>query len=307
MPICCCFKKAQKGEDRMTPQGLFYKDLPHFINADGNYLFCRYWEPPTPPRALVMIVHSAGEHSGRYSEVVSLLLKHSLYVFAHDHVGHGQSEGEGMMVSHFGIYVRDTLQHIDMMKRSHPHLRIYLFSTSMGGLISLYVANERQNDIAGMIFIAPLVLMNPESATFTKMFCARLLKNFLPQVALGYMDPRSVSRDEEKVIDYIRDPLNYHGPVRVRFATEVLHALIKLEKILPTISTPMLILHGDADKLSDVRGSYIMYGKVASLDKTLKVYEHAAHQLHRELPSVTEEVFKVIDGWLEERLPPIEQ
>ncbi|XP_067854498.1 monoglyceride lipase-like isoform X4 [Heptranchias perlo] len=267
---CCCFKKAQKGEDRMTPQGLFYKDLPHFINADGNYLFCRYWEPPTPPRALVMIVHSAGEHSGRYSEVVSLLLKHSLYVFAHDHVGHGQSEGEGMMVSHFGIYVRDTLQHIDMMKRSHPHLRIYLFSTSM-------------------------------------MFCARLLKNFLPQVALGYMDPRSVSRDEEKVIDYIRDPLNYHGPVRVRFATEVLHALIKLEKILPTISTPMLILHGDADKLSDVRGSYIMYGKVASLDKTLKVYEHAAHQLHRELPSVTEEVFKVIDGWLEERLPPIEQ
>ncbi|XP_067854494.1 monoglyceride lipase-like isoform X2 [Heptranchias perlo] len=297
----------QGGRDPMTPQGLFYKDLPHFINADGNYLFCRYWEPPTPPRGLVMIVHGAGEHSGRYSEVATMLVKHSLFVFTHDHIGHGQSEGERLVVSDFSVYVRDCLQHFDMMTKSHPQLKIFLVAHSMGGLIAIHVANERQDNIAGAVFIAPLVLMNPESATPIKIFCAKLLNHVLPNVSLGYMEPRWISREEKEVVDYINDPLNYHGPVRVKFAVVLLHAVANLEKVLPTISTPMLILHGDADKLCDIRGSYLLLEKAASTDKTLKVFTKSFHQLHRELPTVTAEVLAEIENWLEDRLPPIGQ
>ncbi|XP_078399244.1 monoglyceride lipase-like isoform X1 [Cetorhinus maximus] len=290
--------------ERVTPQGEPYRNLSHLVNADGDYIFCRYWEPSEPPRALVMIIHGAGEHSGRYMEVVTMLMKQSLFVFSHDHVGHGQSEGKRMVVSDFKIYVRDCLQHIDLMKNRHPGLQVFLFAHSMGGLMAIYVVHERPDDIAGVIFVAPLVLMNPESAMPMKVFCARILDHILPNLSLGYMDPHCLTREEKEVKDYIDDPLNYHGPVRVRFANVLLKAVSSLDKVLPTITTRMLLLHGDADKLCDISGSHLFHDMAASSDKTLKVFKGSFHQLHKEVSAVTEEMFGLIEKWLSERLLP---
>ncbi|XP_072329148.1 monoglyceride lipase-like isoform X2 [Scyliorhinus torazame] len=267
---CRCAKRPELLESRKTPQGLPYSDLPHFINADGKYLFCRYWPPPNKTsRALLMLIHNAGEHSGRYMEIVSLFNKHSLFVFSHDHIGHGQSEGERLCIADFRIYVRDCVQHLDMLKRKFPLLKIYLFAVSM-------------------------------------IMFSKAVNHLLPNVPLGYINPRLTSRDEMQVNDYIRDPLNCHVPVRVRFAFEVLHALNNIERIFPNITVPMLILHGELDKFSDIRGSYIMFGKVASTDKTFKVFSNCYHELQNELPEVIAELLYLVDEWLEQRLPLLE-
>ncbi|XP_069793488.1 monoglyceride lipase isoform X3 [Narcine bancroftii] len=270
---CCGDNMLEKAQDRLTPQGALYRNLQHFVNEDGNYVFCRYWEPETPPRALVMIIHGAGEHSGSYMNVATMLVNQSLFVFSHDHVGHGQSEGQRLNVSNFSIYVRDCVQHINMMKYRHPDLKIYLLAHSMGGLVAIYVIHDRPDDIAGAIFIAPLVAVNPESAK------------------------------PWKVTNYYKDPLCYHGAMKVGFAAVLLNAINGLKNVLVTITTPVLILHGDADKLCDIRGSYIMYEMVASTDKTLKVFEECFHQLHKEVPDVVKEVYALIEMWLNDRLP----
>lgn len=41
---------------RRSPQGLPYTELQHLVNADGQYLFCRYWEPAGPPRSVQLTV-----------------------------------------------------------------------------------------------------------------------------------------------------------------------------------------------------------------------------------------------------------
>uniref|UniRef100_UPI00398F02CC monoglyceride lipase-like n=1 Tax=Pristiophorus japonicus TaxID=55135 RepID=UPI00398F02CC len=297
----------QVPENRVTPQGVFYKDLPHFVNADGNYLFCRYWEPKTPPRALALILHGTAEHSGRYMEVAKMLVNQSLFVFTHDHIGHGQSEGKRMAVSGFKVYVRDCLQHFDMMTKSHPGLKVFILAHSMGGTMAIYVANARKADINGVIFIAPLLLLNPESTTPVKKCIAKLMYHLLPNITLGYMDARWLSRSEREVKNFENDPLCYHGPYKMRFIVEVLNAVSKLEKVFPNITWPMLILHGDDDKLCDIRGSYLMYRNASSTDKTLKVCKDCYHQLHKELPNVVVEVFTVIVKWINDRLPPTEQ
>ncbi|XP_067908258.1 monoglyceride lipase-like [Heterodontus francisci] len=301
---CCCCAAPNRRNSRVTPQGLFYKDVPHFVNADGDYIFCRYWEPKTPPRGLVMIIHGAGEHSGRYRGIASMLTKQSLFVFSHDHLGHGQSEGKRMTVSNFRIYIRDCLQHFDMVVERYPNLKVFLISQSMGGSISIHVANERQNHIGGVIFMAPLVLMNPESATPLKICCAKMLYHLLPNLTVGYMDARWLSRSKKEVSNFQDDLLNYHGPYRMKFTVQVLEAVANLEKLLPKITWPILILHGEADKLCDIRGSFLLYKLAASSDKSLKVFSKCFHELHHELPKVTAEVFALIGKWLNERLPP---
>lgn len=46
-------------------------------------------------------------------------------------VGHGQSEGDRMVVSDFHVFIRDSLQHIDLMKKEHPELPILILGHSM--------------------------------------------------------------------------------------------------------------------------------------------------------------------------------
>ncbi|MEQ2302017.1 hypothetical protein AMECASPLE_002087 [Ameca splendens] len=288
---------------RRSPQGVPYTELRHIVNADGLHLFCRYWEPTGPPRALVFIAHGAGEHSGPYEEIAQRLKELSLLVFAHDHVGHGQSEGDRMNIRDFQVYIRDSLQHIDLMKSCHPDLPIFIVGHSMGGAISILSACERPSDFAGMVLIAPMVQMNPESATPFKIFVAKLLNHMLPSLTLGSIESKWVSRDKKQVEAYDADELNHHGGLRVSFGMQLMGAAERIERAIPSISWPFLLLHGDADKLCDIRGSKMMYENTASSDKKLKIYEGGYHALHHDLPEVAQSVLKDVTSWITERLP----
>jgi len=70
---------------------------------------------------------------------------------------------------------------------------------------------------------------------------------------------------------YDTDELNYHGGLRVSFGMQLMDAASRIERELPNITWPFFILHGDADKLCDIRGSHLMYNEVKSTDKKLKV------------------------------------
>ncbi|XP_068196918.1 monoglyceride lipase isoform X2 [Antennarius striatus] len=288
---------------RRSPQGVPYSDLQHIVNPDGLHLFCRYWEPSGPPRALVLIVHGAGEHCGPYDEIAQRLRDLSLLVFAHDHVGHGQSEGDRMNVRDFQVYIRDGLQHVDLMKSRHPDLPVFIVGHSMGGAIAILVACERPADFAGVVLIAPMVQMNPESATPFKVFLAKVLNHMLPSLTLGSIDSKWVSRDQKQVEAYDADELNFHGGMRVSFGMQLMGAAARIEREIPSISWPFLLLHGDADKLTDIRGSMMMYKNAASTDKKIQVYEGGYHALHHDLPEVAESVLNEVTGWITERLP----
>ncbi|KAF6088626.1 monoglyceride lipase [Phyllostomus discolor] len=186
----------EESSPRRTPQSVPYQDLPHLVNADGQYLFCRYWKPTGTPKALIFVSHGAGEHCGRYDELAQMLVGLELLVFAHDHVGHGQSEGERMVVSDFHVFIRDVLQHVEIMQKDYPGLPVFLLGHSMGGAIAILTAAEKPGHFSGMILISPLVLANPESATTFKVLAAKILNLVLPNMSLGPIDASVLSRNK---------------------------------------------------------------------------------------------------------------
>uniref|UniRef100_A0A7N5K694 Monoglyceride lipase n=1 Tax=Ailuropoda melanoleuca TaxID=9646 RepID=A0A7N5K694_AILME len=265
------FRMPEESSPRRTPQSVPYQDLPHLVNADGQYLFCRFWKPTGTPRALIFVSHGAGEHCGRYDELAQMLAGLGLLVFAHDHVGHGQSEGERMVVSDFHVFIRDVLQHVDTMQKDYPGLPVFLLGHSMGGAIAILTAAERPSHFSGMVLISPLVLANPESATTFK------------------------------VDLYNSDPLICHAGLKVCFGNQLLNAVTRVERALPKLTLPFLLLQGSADRLCDSKGAYLLMESAKSQDKTLKIYEGAYHVLHKELPEVTNSVFREINMWVSQR------
>lgn len=291
----------EENSPRRTPQSVPYRDLPHLVNADGQYLFCKYWKPTGTPKGLVFVSHGAGEHCGRYDELAQMLVGLQLLVFAHDHVGHGQSEGERMVVSDFQVFIRDVLQHVDMVQKDYLGLPIFLLGHSMGGAIAILTAVERPSHFSGMVLISPLVLASPESATTFKVLAAKVLNFVLPNMSLGPIDSSVISRNKTEVEIYNTDPLNCRAGMKVSFCMQLLNAVSRVERALPKLTLPFLLLQGSADRLCDSKGAYLLMESAKSQDKTLKIYEGAYHVLHRELPEVTKSVFHEINMWISQR------
>ncbi|XP_025777404.1 monoglyceride lipase isoform X2 [Puma concolor] len=216
-------------------------------------------------------------------------------------IGHGQSEGERMVVSDFHVFIRDVLQHVDIMQKDYPGLPVFLLGHSMGGAITILTAAERPGLFSGMVLISPLVLASPESATTFKVFAAKVLNLVLPNMSLGPIDSSVLSRNKTEVDIYNADPLICRAGLKVCFGNQLLNAVTRVERALPKLTLPFLLLQGSADRLCDSKGAYLVMESSKSQDKTLKIYEGAYHVLHKELPEVTNSVFHEINMWVSQR------
>ena len=69
------------------------------VNADdGSQYQLWHWSCVGDTRALVLILHGAAEHGGRYQVFAEQLIERGFAVVAVDHYGHGQSDGPRVSV-----------------------------------------------------------------------------------------------------------------------------------------------------------------------------------------------------------------
>ena len=119
-------------------------------------------------------------------------------------------------------------------------------------------------------------------------------------MGIDVIDASAISQDKTVVDAYINDPLVYQGKIRARLGAELIKATQILLPQMPGIHLPILIMHGTADRLSDPKGSKILYDRVSSRDKTLKLYDGFYHEIFNE-PG-REQVFADVEAWLVARI-----
>lgn len=95
--------------------------------------------------------------------------------------------------------------------------------------------------------------------------------------------------------------IGYRDKPRLWTAVEMLKTTQEIEKRLEEVSLPLLILHGEADIVTDPSVSKTFYEKASSSDKKLKLYKDAYHSLLEGEPDeMIVQVFSDITSWLDE-------
>jgi alpha-beta hydrolase superfamily lysophospholipase len=79
----------------------------------------------------------------------------------------------------------------------------------------------------------------------------------------------------------------------------MLRAARRVDSGIGTMSLPVLFMHGTADQLTPPEGSRDLYERVASPDKTLKLYDGLYHEILNE--PERDEVIGDIAAWLDAR------
>jgi len=261
----------------------------------GLNLYYQYWLPEGKPKAVLLVAHGLAEHSGRYKNLVDYFLPRGYAVYALDHRGHGKSEGIRSYVDNFNDYLTDLNTFYDMVRKENKDAKIFLFGHSLGATIATAYAIKHQKELDGLI-VSGASLVPSTSVSPVLLAMAGLVSALAPKMGVTLLDASAVSRDQAVVDAYVNDPLVFRGKVPARTGAELARMWKQLPEQMPTIKLPILIMHGFADRLSDPRGSKLLYERVGSKDKTLKLYDNCYHEICNEPERA--QVFADMNAWL---------
>ena len=255
---------------------------------EGNFkgvrkanIYYQGWLPEGNVKAVLLVIHGLGEHSGRYMNVVNHFVPLGYAVYGLDHIGHGKSEGMREFVENFEDYTNTFTIYYNMVKGWQTGAPVFLLGHSMGGLIASYYLLDHQADFRGAVISAPSIKVgdNISRATITM---GKILSVLAPKAGLLALDANGISRDPEVVAAYVNDPLVFHGKTPARLAAELLKAMLRVTAEVGKISLPFMVVQGGEDRLVDPAGAQMLYDKASSKDKTIKIYEGLHHEVFNE-------------------------
>jgi alpha-beta hydrolase superfamily lysophospholipase len=265
----------------------------------GRRIFWRSWTPDdAPARAVIVLVHGVGEHSGRYDHVVARLAGEGYGVHAADHRGHGRSDGPRALIEDMDNVVADVDTLVDMAVAAQPGVPVFMLGHSMGGLIGLRYALAHPDRLAGLILSAALAQLDAVPRPLE--LVGRALSVIAPRAPLIAIDPTLVSRDAAVVEAYRSDPLVHHGKVPARTAVQLADAVKRFPSTVGAITVPTLILYGTADGLCTPQGSVMLAERIGAADLTVKAYDGLFHEILNEPERET--VLDDITAWLGARV-----
>jgi alpha-beta hydrolase superfamily lysophospholipase len=246
----------------------------------------------------VVIVHGYAEHSGRYEWVGARLAEAGFAAHAYDLRGHGRSDGPRATVRSFREHLGDLESLLAIVRDESGDRPLFLLGHSMGGCVVALEAAIRQPDVRGIILSGPAVGEMPRAMRLVLPILG-LIARARPGIGLRTLAAADVSRDPAVVEAYDHDPLVYRGRMPVGTVAAIGRSIRRIHRDAANIHQPILFLHGTNDALVDAQASQVLYERVSSPDRTLKLYEGLSHEVLNE--PEREQVMADVLSWLEQR------
>jgi len=248
-------------------------DTRFLTSQDQTLLYLYRYTNEKRPKLILQFAHGMGEHAGRYQAFFNYLLERDIFIFAHDHRGHGKTAEKNGVLGHYDNHdgfekaVTDLKLVNDVIQADYPDTPIVMMGHSMGSFLVRRFIERFPNDCDAVILSgtgyhqgltgkAGHLLSLIETKLFGKTHRSKLLdKLSFGQYQKQFKDRGSwLSRDVASVNAYREDPLSgyvatsqfYHDLLT---GIERLHKQAEVNKINKT--TPILLISGDDDPVGD--------------------------------------------------------
>ncbi|MGW2298048.1 alpha/beta hydrolase [Streptomyces violaceorubidus] len=261
----------------------------HTLSGTRGRIAVREW-PAGRPRGVALLVHGYGEHTGRYEEVAGVLTGHGAAVYAPDHVGHGRSDGERVVIEDFEDVVTDVHAVADLARAAHPGLPVVMIGHSMGGLVAARYAQRHPGELAALVLSGPVI-------GDWELPRRLLAQEEIPDIPIS---PASLSRDPAVGAAYAADPLVWHGPMKRPTLQAFVRTLETVAEGGDIGRLPLLWVHGDDDRLVPLPGSRVGVETLSGGDLTERIYPGARHEVFNETnrAEVFADLTRFLDGVL---------
>ncbi len=266
------------------------------FNYHKTTFYGQYWQPETV-KAVVVIVHGMGEHSGRYQHVAKKLTDNNFGVIAFDHFGHGKTEGKKGHNPNYNAVLESVSKLIYKAKDVFGDKPMFLYGHSMGGNTVINYVLRKENNLNGVIATSPMLKLAFQPPAW-KLTAGKLMQKIAPSITLpSELDASHISRIQEEVDKYVNDPL-VHDKISPNFSIPFFDAADWAIENASKLKIPMYLLHGTDDKIIDYKGTEAFANNTNKA--TLKLYEGGYHELHNDVSA--KEMLNDVVNWLNSQL-----
>ena len=239
-------------------------------------LFYRRWQQTNDLKPTLLVVHGQGEHSGRYVYLGNFFANAGIEVLAIDLRGHGRSEGRPLAMKAYSDWLEDVATAVGFL----ADRKVIVFGHSMGGALVLTYARNPGANVVGLIAASPwLKLTEPPPNWLVAL--ARAVSSVLPRYPFPTgIDSSKTSSDSEHLksledLDLVHHFITYKVYLAAVTAGENLLAH-------PEVKVPVLLPHGEADRVTSVEATRDYFARLAAPSKELITYPGLLHELHNE-------------------------
>jgi alpha-beta hydrolase superfamily lysophospholipase len=270
-----------------------------FDGIGGVRIVYDVWTPERPARGVVVLCHGYAEHARRYDHVATRFGEAGLITYALDLRGHGRSGGKRVYLRDISEYTGDFHTLVGIAATDHPDLPRVVLGHSMGGGVVFAYGVEHPDDYAAMVLSGPAVYAQEAVSSFM-IGVAKLVGRILPGLPVEKLPTDAVSRDPAVVAAYNADPMVHHGKLPAGIAKALLNVGETMPQRASELTAPLLVVHGEQDKLIPVDGSRRLMDCVASTDAHLKIYPGLYHEVFNEPERAL--VLDDVTSWIEAKI-----
>ncbi|GAA5953625.1 hypothetical protein JCM21900_003366 [Sporobolomyces salmonicolor] len=275
----------------------------HTADVTGPHaakFYTRQWHPPAgqPVIAQLCFVHGFIEHIDRYSHVFPRFASAGIAVYAFDQRGFGKTATytpkHSQGITSWPLQLGDLEFFIQEARKAHAGVPLYLFGHSMGGGLALAYPTRSPPSpsvalLSGVIASSPLLRQAPAvKAPGVIVKAGSLLGRLSATLPIkATVKAEDTCRDPVIQKAYAADPLckqvgTYRGVADMLLGGEAL--VTKDYKHWPK-RLPLLVVHGEGDKVTDHEASKLFVRNLEKLGTTDASYEGFPgffHEMHNE-------------------------
>lgn len=257
------------------------------------------WETEGDAKGVIVIIHGAMEHHGRYKWVTQMWLS------AGYHVVMGDLPGQGMTTRAYRGHIDSFDEYLDEVKswieEAYEYsLPVFLLGHSMGGLISIRLLQEEEWDIAGVILSSPCLGLVTKPRKFLTML-SHGLNIVMPQFRVDSgLTPEMATRSAE-IRESDRNDTLYITKVSVRWYCELAQAMKDAFEEIPEFQdVPLLVMQGGDDRIVNKKAVREWFNYNLASEKQYKEWPKLYHEIFNE--PERDDVFQYALSFVENRL-----
>lgn len=274
----------------MMEQEFFHK------SDDKINIYFRKIVPEGHVKGVICLVHGLGDHSGWFKDLFDFFASSNFAILTFDLRGHGKSDGKRGHIPSYGALMKDIELLLNIAKKNFKGVPVFLYGHSFGGNQVLNYALRHHPDIAGIIVSAPWLSLysNPSKM---KLYFTFLMNKIKPSFIVdNVVEGANLSHNPDIAINQEKDPL-VHNFVSAALFTNAYKAGEWAIENASNLYIPLLLFHGDSDKITSHIASEKFIKKAPSNLVTFKLWKGLYHSLHNEISN--RDIFINILNWID--------
>lgn len=263
---------------------------------DGTRLTTYRWAAPHQVvRGRVHVIHGLGEHAGRYEGLAQRLRAQGFDVWAHDHRGHGRSDGARGVLPHTAALIDDAASVLRHMQTANGDgLPCVVLGHSMGGLVAAALAARGTERVDGLVLSSPALAL---ALSWPQQRLLAFMHRWAPDVTISNgLHPERLSHDPAVVAAYVNDPW-VHRRVSARLIHGMLDNAPGVFSAAAQWRIPTLLMFAGDDALVDPEGSRRWARAAPAAMLQAQEFPGLYHEIFNETPELAAPVWVRLQDW----------